>query len=62
MHIIVNKSSPLHEPVVLNEVLRLTRTVAFHGRLVDHFSERKPLRRFHGGVNAAGYGVGFVAG
>lgn len=25
-------------------------------------SERKPFRWFHGGVNAAGYSVGFVAG
>lgn len=32
------------------------------GRLVDNLSERKPFRWFHGGVNAAGYGVGFVAG
>lgn len=30
--------------------------------MFDNFSERKPFRRFHGGVNAAGYGVGFVAG
>ena len=27
-----------------------------------YLSERKPFRWFHGGVNAAGYGVGFVAG
>lgn len=29
---------------------------------VDNSRERKPFRWFHGGVNAAGYGVGFVAG
>lgn len=28
----------------------------------DNVGERKPFRWFHGGVNAAGYAVGFVAG
>lgn len=30
--------------------------------MVDNFSERKPFQWFHGGVNAAGYSVGFAAG
>jgi len=34
----------------------------FIERWFDNVSERKPFRWFHGGVNAAGYAVGFVAG
>ena len=33
----------------------------FIGRCLDNVSERKPFRWFHGDVNTAGYGVGFVA-